>query len=303
MSTALHDRPGVVVAGLAFLAALVGPFRGWLRGDLDGLLGVVPPLVAELLVPVVAPGVAVLAGARIARAGNRTPIRSLAGRAGGGALAGATLGFSLGVLLGGSLFMDTGLLGSPLSRLFRLSATSYLLNVLPVAVAAVAGLLAGVVWTRRDESGESSLGRDGVVFAAVVGGCALVAGFAVVVGRLTTLLLADWTLVPPAGYTLLGQVGAPLAAAVAGVLVAPRIDRPLVRAVGAVSVGATAVGMAVGYAFVRANSRRDVGRLVWTVLDGLVLDGMVVAAVLVLAAVAGVAVTRTPRTSPGPASG
>jgi hypothetical protein len=310
MRPALQRRPGPVAAAVAFLAALSAPFRILLRADIVGPLGSVPQLVPELLVPLVAPGLAVVAGARLAQAGERPSAESLTGRVGVGALVGAAVGFPTGAVLGRSLVSaSTGPVALHTSLLSSLGVVTSLVVVLPITVATVVGIVAGIAWVCRPETPPGSLDRGDLGVIAVVVGCGLLAGVSVVFHQAATiaqsldpgfLFSPSWTVLTVTGHVVLTSIVVPLVAVLGGWAGSDGLDRAVARTTVAGGFAATAVGMGVGYLVATTLGHANVGWFLRGSLPVLLVDGITVAAVLTLAALVGVALSPSRRAASRP---
>jgi hypothetical protein len=304
MPPALRERPALVAAGVAFLAALVAPFRVLFRADLVGPLGAIPPLVPELLVPLLAPGLAVVAGGWLA-AGSRA-----VGRPAVGAVGGASVGYPVGLVLGPSLLAAS--VGAPALRTdFASSFTTegYVVGIAPIAVATAVGVVGGAEWTRRPDTPAASLDRGDLGVLAVVVGCGLLAGGSVIFHQVATiaqsldpgfLFSSRWTVLTATGHALLASVVVPLVAALGGWAGSDGLDRPFARATVAASLAATSVGMGVGALVATTLGRDTVGWFLRGSLPVLLVDGITVAAVLTLATLVGVALSPSRRAASGP---
>jgi hypothetical protein len=308
MRSTPRERSGLVAAGVAFLAALVAPFRILFRADLAGPLGAIPPLVPELLVPLLAPGLAVVAGGWLAAESRAVGHVAVAVGVGGG----AAVGYPVGLVLGPSLLAAS--VGDPTLRTdFATSFTAevYVVGIAPIAVATAVGVLAGAEWTRRPDVPAESLDRGDLGILAVVVGCGLLAGVSVVFHQAATiaqsldpgfLVSSRWTVLTATGHVLLASVVVPLVAMFGGWVGSDHLDRVVARATVAASLVATAVGMSVGYLVAITLGREIVGWYLRGSLPLLLVDGITVATVLTLATLVGVALSPSRRAASGPAA-
>lgn len=308
MSPALHStgRPvpdyalPVLAAGIAFLAAFLGPVRRVLRGDLQGLLGVVPPGVVELLGVVIAPLLALVVGARLAT-DARNRFRVLLARVAGGALVGAVPGAVAGFVL-----VDAALFGlaRATSSLASVSALTLATLVAPVVVAVTVGVVAGVTLTTPALRAGTAV--DGVVRpgrptdgrrvgpVAVAGVCGLGSGFVTLLGVVSLLFATPWSALGSGGDALFASLGLPLVAVTLAAVGRPvPLDRTRVGRVGGVVLAGYVVGVGLAAAVAVASGGRLAVSVLSSVAVDVVVDGVDATAVLVLAVVVGVALGST----------
>ena len=298
-----YGRVGLTTAGVAFLAAVFWPFPTLLRADLAGPLNVAPPIAAEALILLLAPGLALLLGGHLASSvvveDRSMPLAITV-------VISALLGGALGVLVGPFLARIVFLgsmpsLGQGTQIVPSLTLLASLLRVLSVGIAVAVGVLAGVaipkyrflsVTATQDGDSGPPFGRGltgrVVGLLIVVGLCGLAVGFAVVIHPFNVVYGRRWTVLSSSGYAWAVEVGVPLVASAfaAAARIIPIDRRLLGGVVGAALVG-TVAGSGLAYQFALANEGDLAIAVFQSSVAGLLLEGVGEVAVIVLAVLAG----------------
>jgi hypothetical protein len=296
MASSTVRRPAIVAAGVAFLTSLVYPvgnvFPEYFRGPLV-VFGAFPPALAHLLVFLIAPGLAVVLGRRLAGPIREAPLAAATG-AGLAALLGVFVGVPVGwvltnALVEGDLNTKAGFY-HVLASLRTVAPRIWLTQLVPVAVATTVGLLAGGALAGFGDGQPTDDSWHAPALVAVGG---FVGGF-VIPGPFSAVRLGTVGPLSPTGTILLSGVVVPVAAGFLATRSSGGLSARRTGLLATVGVAATAIGAALGYGFV--TSRFGFGEAATRYLNHaapeLFVDGLAAVTVLVLAVIAGMVLSR-----------